>query len=146
MYYEGDANNKIIIGRDMGWGALSSLILNGNITCNSSASIRNSINITGATNAAQKLMFRPTDYNLGIAGGAGNYSSSALQNDMILRTLTNTNLILQSGSGGHGLKIDTANNISCSGTITATSLSGSGSGLNNLNYNNISTTKPDLTI
>ena len=26
MYYEGDANNKITIGRDTGWGASSSLI------------------------------------------------------------------------------------------------------------------------
>ena len=117
MYYEGDTVNRITIGRNMGWAAISSIVLNGNVTCNSSASISNSINITGATNTAQSLMFRSTDYNLGIAGSAGNYSSSALQNDMILRTLTNTNLILQSGSGGHGLKIDSANNISCSGNI-----------------------------
>jgi hypothetical protein len=32
------------------------------------------------------------------------------------------------------------------GAITATSLSGSGSGLTHLNYNNISTNKPDLTL
>ncbi len=82
------------------------------------SSISSSINITGATNAAQSSIFRSTDYNLGIAGGACNYSSTAFQNDMILRTFTNTNLILQSGSGGYGLKIDTANNISCSGNST----------------------------
>ena len=70
------------------------------MTCNSSASISSSINITGATNAAQSLYFRSTDYNLGIAGGNGNYSGSALQNDMILRTIANTRLILQSGGGG----------------------------------------------
>ena len=61
---------------------------------------------------------------------------------MILRTLTNTNLILQSGSGGYGLKIDTANHLSCSGTLSATSFSGSGSGITNLNYSNITTNKP----
>ena len=32
------------------------------------------------------------------------------------------------------------------GTISATSLSGSGSDITNLNYNNISTNKPDLTL
>ena len=118
-------------------------ILNsGNITCSGSANIANSINITGATNAAQSLYFRSTDYNLGIAGANGNYSSTALQNDMILRTLANTNLILQSGSGGYGLKIDTANNISCSGTLSATSFSGSGSGITNLNYSIITLNKP----
>ena len=35
-------------------------------------------NITGATNAAQSLYFRSTDDNLGIKGGNGNYSGSAL--------------------------------------------------------------------
>ena len=32
----------------------------------------------GATNAAQSLYFRTTDYNIGIAGGTGNYSSAAV--------------------------------------------------------------------
>ncbi len=58
MYYEGDSTNKFTIGRDMGWGALSSVFINGNITCNSSASISSNINIAGATNAAQSLYFR----------------------------------------------------------------------------------------
>ena len=58
MYYEGGTVNRITIGRDMGWGALSSIVLNGNITCNSSASISNNLNSTGATNAAQSLYFR----------------------------------------------------------------------------------------
>jgi hypothetical protein len=31
MYYEGDNTNKITIGRDMGWGAISSVNINGNI-------------------------------------------------------------------------------------------------------------------
>ena len=32
IYFEGDANNKITIGRDMGWGTISNLILNGTTT------------------------------------------------------------------------------------------------------------------
>ncbi len=36
MYYEGDTINKITIGRDMGWGALSSVAMNGNISIGTS--------------------------------------------------------------------------------------------------------------
>ncbi len=31
MYYEGLNTNKITIGRDMGWGAISNVVINGNI-------------------------------------------------------------------------------------------------------------------
>lgn len=31
MYYEGDAANRITIGRDMAWGAIGTLVLNGNV-------------------------------------------------------------------------------------------------------------------
>ncbi len=88
----------------------------GNITCTGSATIASNINISGATNAAQSLMFRSTDYNLGIAGGAGNYSSSAAANDMILRTLLGTRLILQSGSGGHAILVNSSNNVGIQNT------------------------------
>ncbi len=31
MYYEGGGTNKITIGRDMGWGAIGNVAINGNI-------------------------------------------------------------------------------------------------------------------
>ncbi|MGL5062671.1 MAG: hypothetical protein ACRC62_22060, partial [Microcoleus sp.] len=31
MYYEGDATNRITIGRDMGWGAIKTVSINGNV-------------------------------------------------------------------------------------------------------------------
>ena len=37
MYYEGDLNNKITIGRDMGWGAIKSVTICGFIVGNGSA-------------------------------------------------------------------------------------------------------------
>ncbi len=37
MYYEGDLNNKITIGRDMGWGAIKSVTICGFIIGNGSA-------------------------------------------------------------------------------------------------------------
>lgn len=39
MYYEGDAINRITIGRDMAWGSISSLVLNGNVAVNSALGI-----------------------------------------------------------------------------------------------------------
>ena len=37
MYYEGDMLNQITIGRDMGWGAISKVIICGNIVGNGTA-------------------------------------------------------------------------------------------------------------
>ena len=33
MYYEGDLVNRITIGRNMGWAAISSVVINGNTSC-----------------------------------------------------------------------------------------------------------------
>ena len=33
MYYEGGTINKITIGRDMGWSTISSVNINGTVTC-----------------------------------------------------------------------------------------------------------------
>ena len=88
------------------------------LTTNTSIHCDGSINIRSATNVACSLMFRTTDYNLGIAGANGNYSSSAVQNDMILRTLVNTNLIFQSGSGACAIKIDSSNTTNINGILS----------------------------
>lgn len=39
LYFEGDAANRLSIGRDMGWGAIGTLVLNGNVLHNASAGI-----------------------------------------------------------------------------------------------------------
>ena len=36
MYYEGDANNRITIGRNMGWSAISSVVINGALSLKNS--------------------------------------------------------------------------------------------------------------
>ncbi len=96
------------------------LHVNGNLIASGTgiSSIANGINITGATNQPQSLFFRGLGYNLGIAGAAGNYSSSAAVNDMILRTIANTKLILQSGSGASALIIDGSNNTTLNGSLS----------------------------
>ena len=83
----------------------------GTATIANGAYIANGISITGATNAYQSLSFRSLNYNLGVAGGTGQYSTSAIQNDMILRTIPTTNLILQSGGGASAITINPSNNI-----------------------------------
>jgi hypothetical protein len=57
------------------------------------------------------LSFRGTDYNIGIAGQAGDYSTWSAQNDMIIRTLTGSKLILQSGNLGGCICINSGNNV-----------------------------------
>jgi hypothetical protein len=96
-------------GGNVGIGTASGI--SAKLTVNGNARIADSINITGATNSAQSLLFRSTDYNLGIAGIAGNYSSSAAAGDMILRTLVNTNLMFLSGSGASAIYINSNNKI-----------------------------------
>lgn len=39
MFYEGDAANRITIGRDMAWGGISNLVLNGNVGVNAALGI-----------------------------------------------------------------------------------------------------------
>jgi hypothetical protein len=77
--------------------ATTYLKLDGTNTMTGALSVATSINITGATNVAQSLYFSRPDYNICIAGATGNYSASAIPNDMILRTLANTNLFLLYG-------------------------------------------------
>ena len=53
MYYEGGGTNKITIGRNMGWGAIGSVVINGNVGINNT-----SPNLTldvGSTNANHNI-------------------------------------------------------------------------------------------
>ena len=82
---------------------------NGNVSCTGSIFITNTVNPYvqfGSVNG----------HNLGVATGAGGLSSSAATGDMVLRSINN--LYLQSGTGGHALRINTGNNISTSGNIS----------------------------
>ncbi len=36
MYYEGDTTNRITIGRNMGWNAISGVVMNGNVSIGTS--------------------------------------------------------------------------------------------------------------
>ncbi len=49
-----------------------------------------SLNLAGATNAPQSLVFRKTYYNLGIAGASNNYSTNTKTAAMILGQQANT--------------------------------------------------------
>lgn len=60
MFYEGDAVNRITIGRNMGWGTISTLALNGNVGIGISApqaklDVNGNANITGSINVAGNI-------------------------------------------------------------------------------------------
>jgi hypothetical protein len=97
---------------------LGNYVLKAGDTMTGALNVANLVNITGATDASQSLSLRTQDYNIGIAGVAGNYSSWAAQNDMIIRSVNK--LILQSGNGGGAILINSANNVGI-GNSTPTS-------------------------
>jgi hypothetical protein len=117
MYYEGGINNnKITIGRNMGWGAISSVVMNGNVTVNSSLFTTANITI-GLNNSYPDLRFGSANgNNIGIATTATAFSNSSAVNDMVIRSINR--LILQSGGAGHAILIDSSNNVSCGGALT----------------------------
>ena len=74
--------------------------------------VRGNIVSTGniaLVNASRSIFWTGTNSNLARAGVAGEYSTSAAINDIILRS--GNNLVLQSGTGAACVFIDTANNV-----------------------------------
>ena len=59
MYYEGDSANKITIGRDMGWGAISSVAINGNII--GSGTALTNLNYNAITNKPDLTVYTPKE-------------------------------------------------------------------------------------
>jgi hypothetical protein len=83
--------------------------------------VRGNIISTGniaLVNASRSIFWTGTNSNLARAGIAGEYSTSAAINDIILRS--GNNLILQSGTGASCMFINTSNNVGI-GTTTPTS-------------------------
>ena len=76
---------------------------NGNITCTGN------INMGSDNNFPEIRLGSANGNNIGIATAAGSFSTSALVNDMVIRSINR--LILQSGSGKAAIKIGTNNNI-----------------------------------
>jgi hypothetical protein len=49
MYYEGGATNKLTLGRNMGWDTLSSIVMNGNVSCTGSLGVSTNITCNAIT-------------------------------------------------------------------------------------------------
>ena len=77
-----------------------------------------SIIMTGSSSA---IYFTGSGAAFGEAGGAGAFSSSAATNDLILRSRTGNNLILQSGANGGAIIINSSNNTTITGATTCSS-------------------------
>jgi len=73
--------------------------------------------IVGNNNSYPYLQLGSTNgHNLAVATTAGSFSTSSLAGDLVLRSINR--LLLQSGSSGYGLLIDSSNNIFTNGKIT----------------------------
>ena len=103
MYYEGDNTNKITIGRNMGWTAISSVTINGNIDAVGSVNIKSDNQVLdfggrGLDNLI-KLWSSGTDtYGFGINGGVLRYNVPASANHRFYTGATNTFTIDGSGN------------------------------------------------
>jgi hypothetical protein len=100
-----DVNGDVVIGNSICIGTTTTLASYG---LNVNANIITSGNIALA-NASRSIFWTGTNSNLARAGVAGEYSTSAAINDIVLRS--GNKLILQSGTGASGIMIDTANNV-----------------------------------
>jgi hypothetical protein len=76
--------------------------------------------LINTTNAGVILM-NGSGASFGQASGAGAYSSSAAIGDAIVRSAPSSNLILQAGSGGAGVIINSGNNTTIMGAISCNS-------------------------
>ena len=101
IYYEGAGNNKITIGRDMGWGSLSNVLINGattlqnNTTINGVLSLKN--DVWHQTNdSIYRFYFAPNSTTFICSGGIS----------------TDNNLIVYSSaaSGGYNVNLGILNN------------------------------------
>jgi hypothetical protein len=133
MYYTG-ANNTFTIGRNAGWG-VTQVSIAGDISITNSCSL--------SASSPTSFYWNGTTSLLGRASAIGNYSTSAIVGDIILKS-TNR-LILQSGNGSYGVIIDTSNNVQMAGSVTVSgsvsisgTITGNGSGLTTLNATNLS--------
>ena len=83
--------------------------------------------------------------SIGQASGVGAFSSSAVIDDCIVRSKTSSSLILQSGSGAGAIIISSANNVSITNTLNATTLQQGGVGVSTLITNALSSSYLPLT-
>jgi hypothetical protein len=82
----------------------------GNVSCTGSIFV-------GSNNSYPNIQLGSTNgHNIAIATTTGSFSSSAIAGDLVLRSLNR--VVLQSGSGGYGLIIDSNNNTYCSGALS----------------------------
>jgi hypothetical protein len=70
IYYEGDTVNKITIGRNMGWDAISSVVINGTITLNG-----DNLQFPSTGNQYKINLWGDNNYGFGISNGTLMYSS-----------------------------------------------------------------------
>ena len=99
MYFEGAGNNRITIGRNMGWGAISNVDINGTINANG-----DKLNFPNLLNQYKINLWGTNNYGFGIAAGTLQYSSQA--NHAFYNSANNVNTF----------NIDSVGNVSCIGS------------------------------
>ncbi len=82
MYYEGDAANRITIGRDMGWGTIGQVVVNGNVGIGT-ASPGVKLDVVGYTSITMDSPEHPDWLD---CGSGVNHQESAITRNVSIRT------------------------------------------------------------
>ncbi len=97
MYFEGGGTNKITIGRNMGWLAISNVDINGTITVNG-----DKLNFPNLLNQYKINLWGTNQYGFGIAASTLQYSSQG--NHTFYNSSNNATTFIINSSGNVGIQ------------------------------------------
>ncbi len=105
MYYEGDAANRITIGRDMGWGAIKQVVLNGNVGIGTDSPAGQLHVQTGGTGNWDKFVVKTTNRwgdgnNQYVTIGEGGASGIMLYNPHVVWSAEQGSASIRMGRSG----------------------------------------------
>lgn len=114
MYFEGGGSNRITIGRDMSWGALSSLILNGNIGIGTTTTDTYKLNVSGTVLFTGNYLYANAEsagrLRVGAAWGIpGLYSGDDGAKDLVLGVPSGRKVYIGTSTGDMSVEGGTGN-------------------------------------
>jgi hypothetical protein len=120
MYYEGDGNNRITIGRNMGWDAISNLNLNGKVNVNNGILTVNAAD--GTSGGTKGIIFRsgydtPNNniYNCSIL--AYDHDGQGFSDGLSINGFDGISFCTGSNTRSEKMRITNEGNVSISGSI-----------------------------
>jgi hypothetical protein len=121
MYYEGDGNNRITIGRNMGWSAISSVNINGSVYVNNGLLTINAAD--GTTGGTKGIIFRngyetPNNNNHNCSILTYDHDGQGFSDGLSINAFDGISFCTGSNTRSERMRITSAGNVACSGSIS----------------------------